>query len=276
LTEESRLAMPAVCGADATAPSGRSRARSPTRSTLVALLVAACALIGAAATAQTSAEPRPRPAPTATGALAWSALTPAQARVLAPLAGVWATISPSQQRKWIELVALYPRMPAADQQRLRERMNEWATMNSAERRRARLEFQRAGAASPEQRLAQWDAYWALPPQERERLTAQAQRAATAERPRRPAAGAKPNVVQARPVVVERAVTQATVQAAPGASTRPLVSAAGPPRHQQAGLPKIIATPEFVDPDTLLPRRGAQAAGVRRPGAPQQLEPESAS
>ena len=275
MTEESRLAMSAACGADA-APSGLSRARaprSPTRSTLVALLVAACAVIGTAA-AQTSAEPRPAPA--AGGALAWSALTPAQARVLAPLAGVWATISPSQQRKWIELVALYPHMSAADRQRLRERMNEWATMNTAERRRARLEFQRAGAASPEQRLAQWDAYWALPPQERERLTAQAQRAATAERPRRPAAGAKPNVVQARPVVVDRPVTQATVQATPGASTRPLVSVAGPPRHQQAGLPKIIATPTFVDPVTLLPRRGAQAAGVRRPGAPQQFEPESAS
>lgn len=241
------------------------------RTVLAALIV----LAGATAWAQTATTPRPQPA--ATGATAWTALTPAQARVLAPLAGAWATISPDQQRKWIELAALYPRMSAIDQDRLRERMNEWATMNTAERRRTRLDFQRIGALSPEQRLAQWDAYWALPHEERERLTAQAQRAAAAgtERAPPPRAGAKPNVVRTRPVVVERPVSQATVQAAPGASTRPLVRAAEPPRHQQAGLPKIIATPEFVDPLTLLPRRGAQAAGVRRPGAPRQFEPEAA-
>jgi hypothetical protein len=250
---------------------GSGSARLATRALLCTLIAVAGAAAGGAVWAQAT----PRPQAAAPGALAWTSLTPAQARVLAPLAGVWTTISPEQQRKWIELAALYPRMSAVDQQRLRERMNEWATMNTAERRRARLEFQRIGALSPEQRLAQWDAYWALPHEERERLTAQAQRAGVGERAPRPRAGAKPNVVLARPVVVERPVTQATVQAVPGASTRPLMRPAEPPRHQQAGLPKIIATPEFVDPRTLLPRRGAQAAGVRRPGAPRQLEPESA-
>jgi hypothetical protein len=244
-----------------------------TRAVLATLIAVAGAAAGAAAWAQAAATPRPPAA--ATGTIAWATLTPAQARLLTPLASVWTTLSPEQQRKWIELAALYPRMSAVDQDRLRERMNEWATMNTAERRRTRLEFQRIGALSPEQRLAQWDAYWALPHEERERLTAQAQRAATGERAPRPRAGTKPNVVQARPVVVERPVTHATVQAAPGASTRPLVRSAEPPRHQQAGLPKIIATPEFVDPVTLLPRRGAQAAGVRRPGAPRQLQPETA-
>lgn len=254
-------------------PDAGGRSGPAARALLVTLIAIAGAAAGAAVWAQATTTPRPQSA--ASGAIAWTALTPTQARLLAPLAGVWTTISPEQQRKWIELAALYPRMSAVDQQRLRERMNEWATMNTAERRRTRLEFQRIGALSPEQRQAQWDAYWALPHEERERLTAQAQRATTAEQARRPQAGAKPNVVRARPVVVERPVTQATVQAAPGASTRPLMRAAEPPRHQQAGLPKIIATPEFVDPLTLLPRRGAQAAGVRRPGAPRQLEPESA-
>jgi len=242
-----------------------------TRALLPALIVVAGAVAAPAARAQPVAAP---PQAAATGAIAWTALTPAQARVLAPLAGAWTSISPEQQRKWIELAALYPRMSAVDQQRLGERMNDWATMSTAERRRTRLDFQRIGALSPEQRLAQWDAYWALPHEERERLTAQAQRAAVAEDARRPQTGARPNVVQTRPVVVERPVTHATVQAAPGASTRPLMRAAEPPRHQQAGLPKIIATPEFVDPVTLLPRRGAQAAGVRRPGAPRHLEPEA--
>jgi hypothetical protein len=251
-----------------------ARLRGAAARTVLAGLALAATTATTTAWAQPATAPRPPPAATAS-ALPWASLSPAQARVLAPLGGVWTSLSPEQQRKWIELAALYPRMSAVDQQRLRERMNEWATMNTAERRRTRLEFQRIGALSPEQRLAQWDAYRALPHEERERLTAQAQRAVTGERAPRPRAGTKPNVVQAGPVVVERPVTHATVQAAPGASTRPLVRGAEPPRHQQAGLPKIIATPTFVDPVTLLPRRGAQAAGVRRPGAPPQLEPETA-
>jgi len=40
----------------------------------------------------------------------------------------------------------------------------------------------------------------------------------------------------------------------------------PPSHQQTGLPKIAATPEFVDKSTLLPRRGPQAAATRSAAA----------
>jgi len=36
----------------------------------------------------------------------------------------------------------------------------------------------------------------------------------------------------------------------------------PPAHQQTGLPKIAATPEFVDRTTLLPQRGAQGAAAK--------------
>ena len=35
----------------------------------------------------------------------------------------------------------------------------------------------------------------------------------------------------------------------------------PPAHQPAGMPKIAATPEFVNRSTLLPKRGPQAAAV---------------
>jgi hypothetical protein len=36
----------------------------------------------------------------------------------------------------------------------------------------------------------------------------------------------------------------------------------PPVHTQAGLPKLAATPNFVDPATLLPKRGPQGAASR--------------
>jgi hypothetical protein len=35
-------------------------------------------------------------------------------------------------------------------------------------------------------------------------------------------------------------------------------------HQQVGLPKVAATPGFVDAETLLPQRGAQGAAARSP------------
>ncbi|HEY6355869.1 MAG TPA: hypothetical protein VIY30_15385, partial [Burkholderiaceae bacterium] len=58
------------------------------------------------------------------------------------------------------------------------------------------------------------------------------------------------------------VAPTVVQAAPGATTTLVTRQPAPPAHQQAGMPKIAATPGFVDRNTLLPQRGAQSAGVR--------------
>ena len=52
-----------------------------------------------------------------------------------------------------------------------------------------------------------------------------------------------------------------MQAKPGATTTPLSARPSPPLHQQAGLPKVAATPGFVDSKTLLPQRGAQGAAT---------------
>jgi hypothetical protein len=59
-----------------------------------------------------------------------------------------------------------------------------------------------------------------------------------------------------------------VQRGAGATTNLVSKPAAPPLHQQAGLPKVAATPGFVDPATLLPRRGAQGAAVRSPEPPE--------
>jgi hypothetical protein len=53
----------------------------------------------------------------------------------------------------------------------------------------------------------------------------------------------------------------TVQASVGASTRPISERPTPPRHQQVGMPKIAATPGFVNGTTLLPQRGPQGAAA---------------
>jgi hypothetical protein len=53
-----------------------------------------------------------------------------------------------------------------------------------------------------------------------------------------------------------------VQRGAGATTNLVSKPPAPPLHQQAGLPKVAATPGFVDNATLLPQRGAQGAAVR--------------
>jgi hypothetical protein len=62
------------------------------------------------------------------------------------------------------------------------------------------------------------------------------------------------------------VAPTVVQAKPGATTTLMSKPANPPAHQQPGLPKVAATPGFVDRTTLLPQKGAQAAGTRAPAA----------
>jgi hypothetical protein len=53
-----------------------------------------------------------------------------------------------------------------------------------------------------------------------------------------------------------------VQAPTGATTSLVTRQPAPPAHQQTGLPKIAATPTFVDRTTLLPQRGPQGAAMR--------------
>jgi hypothetical protein len=65
----------------------------------------------------------------------------------------------------------------------------------------------------------------------------------------------------------RPVAPTVLQAAPGATTTLISKRPAPPPHQQTGLPKITAGPDFVDTATLLPQRGPQGAAVRSPAAP---------
>ena len=160
-------------------------------------------------------------------------------------------------------------MPADERARLHARMAEWARLTPTERSRARLQYQDARQLSANERQAKWQAYQALSEDDRHAL---AQKAKPAARPAsspaqlaaaKPAAsGSKQNVVQATTAPRTGAVSPMAQQVRPGATTTPISARALPPTHNQAGLPKIAATPGFVDPSTLLPQRGPQGAAVR--------------
>jgi Protein of unknown function (DUF3106) len=203
----------------------------------------------------------------------WVTLTPTQQQALAPLQREWGGIDANQKRKWLELASRFPTMSADERERVRQRMVAWTRMTPSERAGARLQFQETKNVPVEERTARWQAYQALSEDERRTLAQRARPSArapsAADVAKRPRAlpevvgqTGKRNVVVAPPPAPARVVAPTVVQAKPGATTTTMSTRASPPPHHQAGLPKIAATPGFVDPATLLPQRGPQGAAVR--------------
>jgi hypothetical protein len=218
---------------------------------LAALLLLA-ALVGAAA-AQTGKDG------------AWAQLSPAQKEILAPLARDWASIDAPRQKKWLAMAERFPSMPADERARIKDRMADWGRLSTTERGRARLQFLEARQLPADERQAKWQEYQALSGAQRQALAAQAKPAnrvaAAAEAP----SNSKQNVVPAQPLAARpptKPVTGTAVQVRPGATTTSIATRTAPPAHHQPGLPKIAATPGFVDPATLLPQRGPQGAAVQ--------------
>ncbi len=135
--------------------------------------------------------PPPRPTtgltlPTTFTGLDWNALTPAQQLALRPLAGKWNDLNDQQKRKWISLSTNFTLMTPSDQARLHTRMAQWAALSPKQREQARLNFAEVQKIAPEQKTEKWQAYQALPPEEKQKL-------ATVPRPKAPstALAAKP-------------------------------------------------------------------------------------
>lgn len=221
-------------------------------------------------------------APVSATGPSWSSLTATQRAALAPLERDWPGIDEQRKQKWLEIAARYPLLPAAERQRLHERMTEWARLTPVERARARLSFQEAKQLPAPERQARWEAYKALPAEQR-RVLAERGTAKLTDRPRAvvgatsPASAAAASApgtarVAPRPVAV-RSVAPTIVQAKPGATTTPVNRIALPASHPSLpGRAKIAASPSQVDRNTLLPRVGPQSArpassAVRTTGQP---------
>jgi len=241
-----------------------------------ALALLICVGASAQGNSGTKTTPVGEPAgPVQAGGPSWGSLTPAQRSALAPLEKEWGSIDTARKQKWLEIAARYPSLPPAEQARVQTRMAEWARLSPRERGEARLHYQEARQLSPAEREARWEQYKALPPDQRRQLAERAAPSASAAaaqnrgaaKSNHAAASAptpKSNLVTAAPLGVTPAHTvgPTEVQAKPGATTTLISRSPAPPLHQQPGLPKIAATPGFVDRKTLLPQRGAQAAATR--------------
>ena len=235
------------------------------RAWAVAALVATTA---ASVTAQPQPSPVKRP-PIESPGPSWQSLSAQQRASLAPLQNDWASIDGPRKSKWLDIAARYPKLPPGEQERLQARMTEWARMTPNERARARLNYQEVKQLPNQERQDKWQAYQALPPDQREALASRNTRTTP---PKPPSSGAKPppdggakrNIVPnpSHSGGPTKPVAPTVVQSSPGATTTLVTRQPAPPAHQQAGMPKIAATPGFVDRNTLLPKRGPQVAGVR--------------
>ncbi|WP_416462790.1 DUF3106 domain-containing protein [Rubrivivax gelatinosus] len=197
----------------------------------------------------------------------WTQLTAAQRKALAPLQDDWRNIDSTGKERWLSVAARFPKMSQSERQRVQERMAAWTQLTPSERARARLQFQQARQFSAEDRQARWQAYQALPDDERKQLAERARPPKRAETRMRDGADdedgkPKRNIVATPRPQVPKPVAPAVIQAAPGATTTLITTQPSSPAHHQAGMPKIIATDGFVNPVTLLPRRGPQGAAVR--------------
>lgn len=109
----------------------------------------------------------------------WKKLSNAEQQALKPLAWSWDSMSPGQQRKWLEISKNYPALSLAEQTRMHARMSEWASLTTQERAQARLNFGKTTELSKElsaaEKRAKWEAYQALPAQEKQKLTEKAER-----------------------------------------------------------------------------------------------------
>ena len=220
----------------------------------------------------------------------WSQVPEKDRLILAPLEEDWSELSSDQRLKWLDLAQRFPTLGSEEQLRVQARMVEWARMSPIERGTARLNFQEIRQLPNRDRLERWEAYQDLAPAERKELAQRAQAAPPAATVRRvesvtpvPKSSAAATEAVAAASTNAKPVGGTLVQAPLGATTTlvtRLPTAAASP--SPAG-PKIAATPDVVDPATLLPQarnavRSAPAEAPRtgeEPAATVPAEPSSA-
>ncbi len=108
----------------------------------------------------------------------WSALTPEQKAILAPLAKEWNEMDAFRRKKWLGIAQRYPTMSPDEQVSMQRNMKQWARLAPEERKAAREKYKTLKKVTPEERQTvrrKWEEYSALPQEERDRLKKEAPR-----------------------------------------------------------------------------------------------------
>jgi hypothetical protein len=158
----------------------------------------------------------------------------AQRTALAPLENSWSSLSEGQKRKWLAVAVNYPGLAAVDQEKMHSRMVEWAALSPKDRELARLNFAQTKSIAKSDRAANWEAYQALSPEERQKLAD-----STKVKP----VGA---AVAIKPVAPEK------------------LTAVPVTRHTPAPERAAAASQRALNPNTLLPQKPASTPDTAAP------------
>ena len=169
--------------------------------------------------------------PTATSS-AWRQLTPMQRQALAPLGAQWSALTAQQQAKWLTISKNFTQLPVADQVTMHSRMADWVDLSPQQRNLARLNFNQMQSLPKEDKKAKWEAYQALPAEEKRLLS---------ESTASPAKSAAPTI---KPLEAHRLV-QTPAKASSGAAPQTAV----------------------IDRKTLLPRQTTLTTPTQSPPLP---------
>jgi hypothetical protein len=133
----------------------------------------------------------------------WTALTPEQKTILAPLEKEWAQMDAFRRKKWIGIAQRFPDMMPLEQASMQRNMREWAKLAPEERRIAREKYKSLKRISPEQRQLvkqKWEEYSTLTEEEKERLRSKAPKQPKVKTPAKPPAATAPDRRVATPTV----------------------------------------------------------------------------
>lgn len=160
----------------------------------------------------------------------WSSLSVAQRAALLPLQNGWDTIPSRQKKRWLVLVEGFEHKSNTEQALMHSRMAEWAALTPVQRNQARLNFATIQDVPASNRTAKWEEYQALSEEEKKKL------AESAHKP--PKGGA----VAVKPIPTEKLTPLPP----------PKPASEGEP-ETTARQPKILTSPDLIDPVTLLPQ-----------------------
>lgn len=189
--------------------------------------------------------PGGKPAPKSLDKPLWRDLTPAQRTALAPLQAEWDQLEGMRKRRWLELSERFSSMSPLEQQRVHERMRQWMKLTPQQRNLARENFNKTRKLAPGEKIATWESYKQLPPEQKRKLAKSATR--------KPA-----------PVALPESPTLVIPTPCPPNTTRRGAECITPPG---ANAPAPSATASTPAPAPSAPAAGAPAAPAPAVSAP---------
>jgi hypothetical protein len=133
----------------------------------------------------------------------WTALTPEQKTILAPLEKEWGQMDAFRRKQWLGIAQRYPEMTHLEQASMQRNMREWVRLAPEERKLAREKYKSLKRISPEERQLvkqRWEEYSTLTEEEKERLRSKAPKKPKVRTPAKPPAATAPDRRVATPAV----------------------------------------------------------------------------